>query len=742
MFSRVRAFLLGRSIRGRVGRFLLLVGLLPLLGMATYIVVSQRAVLSQTAKDNLANHALLEAASVERILRNAAGDVEVLASNPVLQSPTASLEEKSEQLRQAQDFFDVFEDITLIDPQGRVLDSTSYSYYGSWSEKAWFQAALAGNAAVSEAHLIPSPNRLVVVFTAPVISEGNVSAVVAGQMNMERVWSVLDDVKIGETGFLAAIDRNGNLVSHPDKERLLSKLGGHMHPEGSETVRVDVRGEDGEKSLTGQGAPVNVLGWQVVALQDSAEAHAIVDDVVEKVAIAVAVVVALTVVGSFVSSHEIARPVGALAAGMRRIASGSLHQRVPLAGIQEIDDLSLSFNTMAANLEESTQQLKEANEELERRYQELVDARHQAATDGLTGLHNHRSLQETLTREVDRSVRYGRSVAVLMMDIDGFKLFNDTHGHQAGDVVLRRVAEVLTKTFRASDFVGRYGGDEFMAILPETGRESAMSIAGRILEAFSYERVQTRQGGEIPLALSIGLAVCPDDSTNREELLAYADASLYEAKQVSGSSLVVADGEPGEVLTYQRTPFGALDSLVRAIDRKDRYTRRHSQQDAEFAVALGKALGLSEGALSALRIAGLLHDVGKIGVPDSILKKPGRLTSEEWAIMQEHVTLSDLIVKGVPNLQDVSDAIYSHHERWDGKGYPRGLKGEEIPFLGRILALVDAYSAMILDRPYRKAATHEEAVAELRRHAGTQFDPELVEPFIDLLETQRELAAA
>lgn len=156
---------------------------------------------------------------------------------------------------------------------------------------------------------------------------------------------------------------------------------------------------------------------------------------------------------------------------------------------------------------------------------------------------------------------------------------------------------------------------------------------------------------------------------------------------------------------------------------------------------LGNVLGLSEEPLRALRIAGLLHDVGKIGVPDGILKKPGPLTDEERTMMQEHVALSKLIVQGVPNLQDVADAVHAHHERWDGNGYPRGLKGEDIPLLGRILVVADAYSAMILDRPYRKALSHEEAVAELRKHASTQFDPALVEPFIGMLESCREAAA-
>jgi len=266
-------------------------------------------------------------------------------------------------------------------------------------------------------------------------------------------------------------------------------------------------------------------------------------------------------------------------------------------------------------------------------------------------------------------------------------------------------------------------------------------MADRILEELSQERVRTGSGDDIPLELSTGVAVCPDDSKHKEELIVCAEGSLQEARQSSAGFLLVAQPGPGKLVPYKDAALRLFETLVRAVDLKDRYTRRHSQQNAEFAVELGRAVGLSERAQSGLRIAGLLHDVGKIGVPDRILKKPGPLTDEEKAIMRQHVVLSTLMVQGVPNRQDMSDAVSCHHERWDGDGYPLGLAGADIPLLGRILAVVDAYSAMILDRPYRKALTHEEAVAELRRGTGTQFDPDLVELFISLLESRREAAA-
>ena len=432
----------------------------------------------------------------------------------------------------------------------------------------------------------------------------------------------------------------------------------------------------------------------------------------------------LAAIGTLSLVFSVVRPLRSLERVAVAVAAGDMSTRASVKGPEEVGSLAQAFNVMVEERQRAEQTLRKL-----------------ASTDSLTGLPNHRSMHDLLDGEIQRCTTSGRPFAIVMMDVDGFKLFNDTYGHQEGDRLLRQVANVLQENFDGEDVIGRYGGDEFMAILPGADRDSAANRSAALLDSLAKERVRPRRGGDLPIVLSIGLAVFPDDSRHKEELVAYADASLFEARQLSGSTLVVARGDPGDIVGKQRTPFGVLDALVRAVDRKDRYTRRHSQQNAEFAVALGKAVGLSEGAVNALRVGGLLHDVGKIGVPDDILKKPGALSEEETRIMRDHVVLSNLIVHGVPNLQDVSDAVYNHHERWDGLGYPRALKGEDIPLAGRIMALVDAYSAMILDRPYRKALSAEEAAAEMRKNAGKQFDPDLVEPFLQVVEVQSEAAA-
>jgi diguanylate cyclase (GGDEF)-like protein/putative nucleotidyltransferase with HDIG domain len=427
----------------------------------------------------------------------------------------------------------------------------------------------------------------------------------------------------------------------------------------------------------------------------------------------------------FYAAKRVSGPIHRLAARAREISEGNYGETMEAEGAEEIRTLVGSFNQMSLALRES--------------YEELSRL---ANTDGLTGLGNHRYVQEALARELERAKQNRHSVAVIMMDIDSFKLFNDTHGHAAGDKVLRLVADAIRSLTHKDDVIGRFGGDKFMIIAPRLNRRRGKAIAERIRRRLSEQGVHMDSGQRLPLRLSMGIAVCPDDSTNKEELLAYVDVSLFESKRAGGNTVTLANRQPGELAAYQDTTMGVLDGLVRAVDKKDRYTKAHSEENAEYAMLLGRALGLSETTQSALRIAGLLHDIGKIGIPDHILKKPGPLTPEEREIVQRHVVLSNLIIKGIPYAEDVGDAVANHHERWDGGGYPRGLKGEEIPLLGRIMAVVDAYSAITSDRPFRKGQSHRVAVAELRRNASTQFDPDLAEKFIEVMESRRKEEAA
>ena len=413
----------------------------------------------------------------------------------------------------------------------------------------------------------------------------------------------------------------------------------------------------------------------------------------------------------------IRKPLAELTSTARRIREGEISVRVPNVSKDELGDLAESFNSMA--------------DELER----------QASRDPITGLLNHRYGSAALEEAIQKARSQGSPLSLLIADIDGFKLFNDTYGHSLGDEVLRVVADVLQKTRGESGLTCRYGGDEFLVILPGLDRTAATAFAGQLAAAVGKIEFEAGSGTLVPISLSFGLASFPQDAESRDRLLALADAAMYEAKRLGvidrEEPRVVAVGEAGF-----ESAFGVLDNLVHAIQYRDRYTKTHSDMVSEYAAKLAFRAHLSEEAVRALRIAGALHDVGKLIVPDDILKKPGPLTGEEYDVIKRHPMVGEMLIREAPFFEDVIQAVGCHHEQYDGGGYPRGLRGEEIPLLGRVIAIADAYSAMCLDRPYRRALSTDEIIDELRDGTGTRFDPRLVGIFIELLVAEKRAEAA
>ena len=370
------------------------------------------------------------------------------------------------------------------------------------------------------------------------------------------------------------------------------------------------------------------------------------------------------------------------------------------------------------------------------RAQQYEETQEQANRDFLTGLYSHRALQGELERTLRASSRRGQPVAIVAMDIDNFKLFNDTYGHSAGDQVLKVIAEHLAKLCQDKGPAGRFGGDDFTVILPKADRGAAFAFAQSVQEWLSERDFRVRGGDRIPISVNCGVAVSPEDGQKRHELLAVADANLYESKGLGGKIIGRPENQAEKAELRKLGTFGMLESLVTSIDNKDHYTKAHSENVTDYAVMLAQELGHSDQVQKTMRIAGLVHDAGKICIPDRVLRKPGPLTPGEYEIVKHHVVIAEHLLVDLPKLDQVRDAALNHHERFDGTGYPRALKGDRIPLLGRIMAIADAFSAMILDRPYRRGRTVREALAELERCAGTQLDPELVEAFVRAVERQ------
>jgi diguanylate cyclase (GGDEF)-like protein len=369
-----------------------------------------------------------------------------------------------------------------------------------------------------------------------------------------------------------------------------------------------------------------------------------------------------------------------------------------------------------------------AQSRLARQQEQLIAATRE---DPLTGLLNHGAVVALLTAAMEASVRRGDRMAVALIDIDNFRLLNDTHTHEAGDDVLLRVAALLPTGSREHDHVARYGPDEFLIVRSGMDATEMEQLVKELRERLAAVDVQFGDSERLPVTVSVGIAVMPDHANAVTELLAAAAAALGDAKTSGGDQTRVA--QSGESSAASPT-FNVLHGLVIAVDNKDRYTRRHSEDVARYAVFLGRRMGLDEEALHSLHLSGLLHDVGKIGIPDVILRKPGKLSEDEYRVFKQHVTLGDSIVRDVPNLDVVRAGIRTHHERWDGNGYVSGLEAEEIPFIGRILAVADAFSAMTTSRPYRKALDVTEALKRLGDSAGTQLEESLVVSFINGIE--------
>jgi diguanylate cyclase (GGDEF)-like protein/putative nucleotidyltransferase with HDIG domain len=397
-----------------------------------------------------------------------------------------------------------------------------------------------------------------------------------------------------------------------------------------------------------------------------------------------------------------------------------------------------------------------------------------ATTDGLTGLFNHRTGQEKLSEQLKVAERYQKNVSALMIDVDHFKSINDAYGHPAGDAVLKAVAQLIRRDCRDVDLPVRYGGEEFLLVLPEVNREGAMVVAERIRKNLAQTSIEY-EGIQIKVTASMGIAAYPKDAQAQQQLLDLADKALYLSKRLGRNQVHAANelnfeetpspepqppkstAEAAEQIKFQSSfvppeiPESAKDkeelvpevidmvkSLASTLYSKSDYNYVHHIETARISELLARVMGLTKPQIEQIRLAGLLHDVGTLSLPSGLLSKEGNLTNEERQILNQHAVLGADLLRPVRALKDICEILENHHERWDGTGYPNGLKGEQIPLPARILSIVDSYHAMISDRPYRAAMTSEKAVQTLKAGSGSQWDPFLVDIFITVLSNLKQ----
>ena len=390
-----------------------------------------------------------------------------------------------------------------------------------------------------------------------------------------------------------------------------------------------------------------------------------------------------------------------------------------------------------------------------------------ANTDTLTSLYNHRGFQEVLAKELEKAKETEKPLSVVMFDVNNISKINRELGHAKGDEVIKTIADKIKQNIRSNDCAGRYGGDEIAVILPDTNTKDAKYLAEYITYCLSCCFVDDVG----PIKVSVGISTFPECTIDQEKLLILAEQAMFisQAKGYKeGMSAIVSSSDFNfwddvalnsfaEVLAKRHSQIGInfeeellhkfnqeeiinhthlmemVTSIAGAIDAKDPYTKGHSTSVSRYAEALARSVNLPENEVERIKIGALLHDVGKIGIPENVLKKPGKLNDEEWEIMKQHPTIgAEKVIAPNEALRDLIPIVKYHHERLDGKGYPEHLKGNEIPLEARIVSIADAYHALVSDRPYRKGLPIETACAILKDGAGTQWDADLVRQFISI----------
>ncbi|MFH1753910.1 MAG: diguanylate cyclase [Candidatus Omnitrophota bacterium] len=416
-----------------------------------------------------------------------------------------------------------------------------------------------------------------------------------------------------------------------------------------------------------------------------------------------------------------------------------------------IDDIKVHMRRAIA-----MQQLSLENRALLSRLKEL------SLKDPHTELYNYRYLKERLAQEIKTSIRTALPLSLIMIDIDYFKSINDVYGHQYGDQILKDFAKFIKRLVRGSDIVTRYGGEEFIIILPNTDRSGANVLAGRIMDSLR-KHIFDPQERAVRLRVSLGISFYSlegDGAKSEYTLINAADKAMLMAKELGGDRIAMPKKDvsetAAETLTgsaadkverlkeklshvkkrVSRTLLESVYAFAKTIETQDYQTGEHKEDMDSMIYKIGKNLDLNENIIENLLSGAALHDLGKVGIPDKILFKKGKLERDEFDVVKEHPRIGAEIIRHIHFLKDIIPIILYHHERWDGKGYPSGLKGGQIPLAARIIAVVDVYYALVSNRPYRKAYTKEEAVRIIKEGSGTQFDPEIVTAFLKAIECE------
>ena len=572
--------------------------------------------------------------------------------------------------------------------------------------RPWYIAALNENKhIITRPYLNASKDNWIVTLAKPVYDEQNrLLGVVAGDSLLESTLSMLEEQKISDKGYTFLLDRDRNVLLHPEYEKMtglalsLSDLSADLSTELSKNRNGII--------LTSLDGVIGYVGWRT--FEDSgwvigsfAPMNDFVNQRLQNMTIFIITILS-TVIILFVAfvlqKKYVINPIRALDIDIQKISEDTnFTYRLPVRTGDPFSELRVTTNKV---LEKTEDFFKTMNED-QLRIEKL------SYHDQLTGLYNRRFYEEEQRRlDVKRSL----PLSVMMLDVNGLKLTNDAFGHLAGDQLLLNVAKVIKDHCREEDIIARIGGDEFIVLLPKTGITEAKNIADRIRKGACHQKMDN-----VVISVSIGCATKTNENQSISDIFIRAEDQMYREKLTESQSM------------RNKT----IQVIIKTLNEKSAREKIHSDQVALLCHKMGKVMDVDAQTLNELVTAGHLHDIGKIAIRDEVLNKSGKLTEQEYEEIKKHSESGYLILKSVDAYSSLAEDILSHHERWDGQGYPRGLKGTDIPLIARIISVTDAYEAMISQRLYRATFNHKEAREELRKYAGTQFDPDVVKVFLE-----------
>ena len=696
----------------RVMLFFIIATLLPLYGMLWLSLRANSDILRREQLQNLSSRATALAAQTKDQLDSWTKDATLLAADPgvvrlTTGDPAGNPGDAQEALRRLQHVDGSFRVAFVMDQGGAVTQSSDPALNGgrAFSGSRWFKQAVGGSPAVSDLYIGKAAPVPAIYIAAPVRDAlGKIAGVAVLQASPDKIIGFFDPNLLGQQRYAMLLDQHGIVIGTSGPQRILYHSLAPLNPTDQLALRQS--GNFGSAGVADLG--LTDLADEVTAGQGPGNTTAYFSPDGQQEVFGYAPLTGVRVGWRIL----VAQPEAAFLAPVDQ-ATRNTALFTTIAAI-----VILAVIYFVARMFERTER--------------------QSLTDSLTGLPNRRYFSDILEREMIRSQRNHRPLSLMNCDLDHFKKINDEYGHQKGDEILKGFARVIRDQVRSIDLPVRFGGEEFVVLLPDTDKAGALMVAEKIRR--SADRLSIPRLGSIPgrkVTVSCGVATYPDDCTNQDELMRCADQAMYLAKNL-GRNQVVGYGMESGVSSLAKNPEkvhllvqnankATIEALAAAIDARDTYTHGHSHRVADYSRIIASELEDEPVDLESLHLGALLHDVGKIGIADALLRKPGKLTSEEYEVIKSHSTIGFDMVQGVEYLKDVGLIILHHHENFGGGGYPDGLSGKDVPVASRIIMVSDAFDAMTSTRTYRTAGSVERALEELTKHQGRQFDPNVVD---------------